>query len=409
MPCPASFLKIYSLVNSSGYSSLIRCSLTFDFEAVQLAMAAQTSRDSNNFVVDMVCDVCRIEGFEVEKNVQAGQSESHVVDIVASKTNGKKTQKVAFECWEGDRQVNGREVEAFALRLKNVGLEGGIYVSPKGFTGDAEFMARKLGVELWDIARLKERVEKIRPPERDKVPGTLPVSRAMASQILAHGLENGKALRLASMPKLEFRPYYFADFALAQGKKKVARGIIVFDGVDGRECDAGLFEGQLKNLPGSGLFLDCLEIEPSTGSMPKLPQELEMKNSVTVAPASATEDSVKTRVADILLRESNAHPDDVSIPSITLLHIPIVTVELQAGNRSYRKILQGATGKMIWDETRKCTLCSGASNAVCEDCGAVVCQEHTRLCNKCRKHLCTECVTTKGVINKTPLCQNCHG
>jgi hypothetical protein len=372
-------------------------------------MATQTSRDSNNFVVDMVCDVCRIEGFEVEKNVQAGQTESHVVDVVASKNTGKKTQKVAFECWEGDRQVNGREVEGFALRLKNVGLPSGIYVSPKGFTGDAEFMARKYGVELWDLAKLKERVEKIRPPEKNRVPGTLPVSRAVATQILAHGLENNRALRLASMPKLEFRPYYFADFSLVQSKKKVARGIIVFDGVDGRECDAGLFEGQLKSLPGSGLFLDCLEIEPSTGSMPKLPQELETKNSVSVAPASASEESIKTRVADILLRESNAHPDDVSISSIQLLHIPIITVELQAGNRSYRKILQGATGKMIWDETRKCTLCQNPTSAVCEDCGAIVCQEHTRLCNSCRKHLCTECVTTKGVINKTPLCRNCHG
>ncbi len=372
-------------------------------------MAAQTSRDSNNFVVDMVCDVCRIEGFEVEKNVQAGGSEPHLVDIVASKKAGKKTQRVAFECWEGDRQVNGREVEAFAYRLRNADLTGGVYVSPKGFTGDAEFMARKFGIELWDLAKLKERVEKIKPPERDKVPGTLPVSRAVASQILAHGLENGKALRLASMPKLEFRPYFFADFTLEQSKRRVARGVIVFDGVDGRECDAGLFEGELKNLPGSGLFLDCLEIEPSTGSMPKLPQELEMKNSVTVALAAASEDSVKASVAAILLRESNAHPDDVTVQDVKLLHVPIVTVELVAGNRSYRKILQGATGRMIWDETRKCTLCDSPSRAVCEDCGAIVCHEHTRLCNNCRKHLCTECVTTKGVINKTPLCHNCHG
>jgi hypothetical protein len=390
-------------------SSLFGVSKPVDFEAVQFAMAAQTSRDSNNFVVDMVCDVCRIEGFEVEKNVQVGQSESHFVDVVASKAKGKKTQKVAFECWEGDRQVNGREVEAFVLRLRNAGLSGGIYVSPKGFTGDAEFMARKLGVELWDLAKLKERVEKIKPPERNRVPGTLPVSRAVASQILTHGLENGKALRLASMPRLEFRPYFFADFTLAQGKKKQARGVIVFDGVDGRECDAGLFEGQVKNLPGSGLFLDCLEIEPSTGSMPKLPTELEMKNSVTVAPAAATEETVKARVAELLLRESNAHPDDVTVSEVSLLHIPIITVELQAVNRSYRKILQGATGKMIWDETRKCTLCQNPTRAVCEDCGSVVCQEHTRLCNSCRKHLCTECVTTKGVINKTPLCHNCHG
>ena len=378
-------------------------------EAVLAVMAAQTSPDSSNFVVDMVCDICRIEGWVVEKNVQAGGSESHFVDIIASRRKGKNTQQVAFECWEGDRQVNGREVEGFASRLKSVGLPSGIYVSPKGFTGDAEFMARKLGVELWDLARLKERVEKIKPPEKHKIPGTLPVSRSVASLILAHGLENGRALRLVSMPKLEFRPYYFADFSLTRSKKKIAKGVLVFDAVDGRECDAGLFEGRLNALPGTGLFIDCLEIEPSTGSMPKLPPELEMKNSVTVAPAVATEETIKGRVVEILGSDSRVHPDDVSVPDARLLHIPLVTVELVAGKRSYRKILQAATGKMIWDETRKCTLCESQTQSVCEDCGAVVCHEHTRLCSNCRKHLCTECVTTKGVINKSPLCHNCHG
>src|SRR6266566_8991619 len=107
-------------------------------------MASQTRQDSNNFVLDMVSDVCRVEGFNVEKNVQADDSGDHFVDIIASRTTGKHTQKVAFECWEGDRQVNGREVEGFVNRLRTAGLSSGIYVSPKGFTGDAEFMARKL-------------------------------------------------------------------------------------------------------------------------------------------------------------------------------------------------------------------------------------------------------------------------
>src|SRR5437667_12874021 len=114
-------------------------------------------------------------------------------------------------------------------------------------------MARKLGVELWDLAKLKERVEKIKPPERQKVPGTLPVSRTVASKILAYGLENGSVLKLTSMPKLEFRPYFFADFTLNHGKKRKTRGAIVFDDVDGRACDAGRFVGVLNNLPGSGV------------------------------------------------------------------------------------------------------------------------------------------------------------
>src|SRR5256712_2101882 len=121
----------------------------------------------------MLCDVCRVRSFEVEKNAQTGASPSYSVDILASRKKGKKIQKVAFECWEGSTQVEGREVEKFAARLKSLGIQSGIYVSPKGFGGNAEFMARKLGVELWDLAKLKERVENIKAPERHKVPGTL--------------------------------------------------------------------------------------------------------------------------------------------------------------------------------------------------------------------------------------------
>src|SRR6266851_4202412 len=365
-------------------------------------MASQTSQDSNNFVLDMVSDVCRVEGFNVEKNVQAGDSADHFVDIIASRTTGKKTQKVAFECWEGDRQVNGREVEGFASRLRSAGLASGIYVSPKGFTGDAEFMARKLGVELWDLAKLKERVEKIKAPERHRVPGTLPVARAAASRILAHGLSNGTFLKLSSMPKLEFRPYFFANFQIDDGRKKLAQGVLVFDGVDGRACDAALFEGQLENLPSTGFFVDCLEIEPSTGSMPKLPPELEMKDTVTVAPAGVTEDMIQAKTKEVVSGRNES-----TVTGVQLLHVPIVTVEMLAAGKSYRKILQAATGKMIWDDTQKCSLCDQKSKAICEVCGGTVCAEHERTCSSCRKHLCTGCVVTKGIVNKIPLCPTC--
>jgi hypothetical protein len=350
----------------------------------------------------MVCDVCRVEGFEVEKNARTGDSPSYFVDILASRTKGKKVQKVAFECWEGTSQVEGREIEKFAARLKTLGIQSGIYVSPKGFAGNAEFMARKLGVELWDLARLKERVENIKAPERHKVPGTLPVARAAASRILAHGLENGTFLKLSSMPKLEFRPYFFAKFQIDNGRKKLAQGVLVFDGVDGRVCDATLFEGHLEDLPSTGFFVDCLEIESSTGSMPKLPPELEMKNTVTVAPAGVTEDMIRSKT-----KEAVSGRDEVTVTGVELLHIPIVTVEMLAAGKSYRKILQAATGTMIWDDTQKCSLCDHRSKAICEACGGTVCTEHERTCSSCRKHLCTDCVVTKGIVNKIPLCQTC--
>ena len=365
-------------------------------------MATTNRSESANFVVDMVCDVCRVEGFDVEKNAQTGDSPSSFVDILASRKKGKKLQKIAFECWEGTTQVEGREVEKFAARLKSLGIESGIYVSPKGFGGNAEFMARKLGVELWDLAKLKARVENIKAPERHRVPGTLPVARATASRILSHGLVNGAFLKLSSMPKLEFRPYFFANFQIEDGRRKLATGVLVFDGVDGRVCDGMAFDGHVQNLPTTGFFVDCLEIEPSTGSMPKLPPELEMKDTVTVAPAGVTEEMVRIKA-----REQISTGGQSSVTSIQLLHIPIVTVELLGAGKSYRKILQAATGRMIWDDTQKCSLCDQKSRAICEVCGSTVCIEHERTCSSCRKNLCTGCVVTKGIVNKTPLCPSC--
>src|SRR5438132_13806077 len=105
-------------------------------------MTTDAKTASGNLVVDMFCDVGRFEGFEVEKNAQTGDSPTYFVDILASRKKGKKVQKVAFECWEGTSQVEGREVAKFAARLKSLGIQSGIYVSPRGFGVNAEFMAR---------------------------------------------------------------------------------------------------------------------------------------------------------------------------------------------------------------------------------------------------------------------------
>ncbi len=45
--------------------------------------------------------------------------------------------------------------------------------------------------------------------------------------------------------------------------------------------------------------------------MPHLPPELEMKNTVTVAPAGVAEDSIRAHTGEIIGRESGAHPDDI--------------------------------------------------------------------------------------------------
>jgi hypothetical protein len=369
-------------------------------------MASGVASNSGKLLAEMISDVCQIEGFAVEKNVEVEASTGSLVDVVASRKTGGKTQRISFECWEKDSQVDSMQIESFVSRLRDLDIESGIFVSPKGFTGDAEYVARRLGVELWDMVKLREHLGKIQTEERTQVPGTLPISRTLPATIFSRQLENGGALKMRTLPRLEFRPYFFARFEAPPGKKR-GKGVIVLDGVDGRVCDAGMLEGKLNRLPATGMFVECLQVEPSVGQMPKLPDELGMSNTVTVAPAGIAQEQAKTLASTVLQKEAGVGPEEMNVTEVSLLHVPIVTLELAAGLKSYRKVVQAATGKMIWDETTKCLHCENISRAICEVCGSTICAEHMRLCSSCRKHLCSECVETKGVLSKQPLCPAC--
>lgn len=369
-------------------------------------MAGQLA--SRPLVVDMVCDVCRIEGFQVERELdEEDASRPGHVSVIATRTEGDDKKQVAFECSESDHQIDTKEIEAFRSRLRALRITNGVFVCPKGFTGSAEFVARKLGIELWDLSKLRERFEKISVKEKSRIPSTLPVSRALPERILSSHLENGRVLKPMGWPRLEYRPYYFAEFSIEGKKKAESGGVLVFDGVDGRVCDASMYHGRLEGLPSTGFFVECLEIEPSTGSLPELPQEMEMKDTVAVATAGVNEEIIRKKVPEVLSEDAKVDPDSVSVSGINMLHVPIVTVELGGEQIAYRKIVQATTGKVIWDEAGKCRFCDQPSVAVCENCLRTTCHDHKRICGTCRRRVCEECSRVKGVLNKTVLCSTC--
>jgi restriction endonuclease len=368
-------------------------------------MAGRTVTGLSKATVDIVCDVCRAEGFSVVKNSRDPSSTFTTVDIVASRKDGENMQTLAFDCWEGEDQINGRQVEDFVKRIHMLHLGGGIYVSSKGFTGDAEFMARKLGVELWDIPKLKEHLTRITPQETSSIPWTLPVSKQVASKVFTTELENGTALRMTSLPHLEFRPYIFVRFTVSSNKKR-ALAVLVLDGVDGRACDAKLLEGELHLSP-SGFFTECLDLNPMTGWMPQLSDGLEMKDTVTVAELGVTPDNLEAKISEQIQAETDLAPGCFTINEATLLHVPILTVELGAGGKVYRRIVQAATSRMIWDDSANCSICGLSSRSLCETCWSTVCAEHEKHCSQCGKPVCSTCSVTKGIRGKTVLCPSC--
>jgi len=369
-------------------------------------MAATFATGQSKAIVDIVCDVCRAEGFSVVKRSHDLTGETLTVDIVATRKDGESTRTIAFECSEGEDQVNGKQVENFVKRIHSLRLGGGVYVSSRGFTGDAEFMARKLGVELWDIPKLKEHLTRITPRENASIPWTLPVSKQVASKVFTTQLENGKALRMRSLPHLEFRPYVFVRFTVSSGKNH-ALAVLVLDGVDGRACDAKLLEGEIAHLSPTGFFTECLDLEPLTGVVPQLSDELEMKDNVTVAELGITPENLEAKVSEQIQAETGLPPGSFTINEATLLHVPILTVELGAGGRVYRKIVQAATARMIWDDSAKCSYCKLDSKALCETCWGTLCVEHEKRCSKCDKPVCSSCAVTKGFMGKTLLCPEC--
>ncbi len=160
-------------------------------------------------------------------------------------------------------------------------------------------------------------------------------------------------------------------------------------------------------LPSTGFFTDCLDLTPLTGWMPQLSQELEMKDSVTVAELGITPDDLEPRVNAAIQSEVQLPPGSFSVRDVKLMHVPILTVDLAAGGKAYRKIVQAATAKMIWDDTAKCSYCEHPSEALCETCWGTVCQEHENHCGQCGKPVCSNCVMSKGFRNKTMLCVSC--
>src|SRR5262245_40419252 len=257
-------------------------------------MASRTISHQSKPIIDMVCDVCRAEGFTVEKNSPRGKDTNPRVDIIASRKDGEAQRTLAFDCWEGETRVSGHQVEDFVRRIHSLNLEGGVYVSSKGFTEEAEFMARKLKVELWDLPRLREHLDRISPRGTAQIPWTLPVSRQVASRVFMSVLENGDKLRMTNLPYLEFRPYVFVRFTVTRSKNS-GTAILVMDGVDGRACDSKLLEGSIPLTP-TGILTDCLDLEPLTGAMPQLPEGLDMKENMTVAELGISRDELERKI-----------------------------------------------------------------------------------------------------------------
>src|SRR5262249_14822546 len=155
-------------------------------------------------------------------------------------------------------------------------------------------------------------------------------------------------------------------------------------------------EGNIPLSP-TGILTECIDLQPLTGSMPQLPEGLDMKETMTVAELGIKPEDLEGKINCEIQLETNLQAGTFTINEARLLHVPILTVELGEGGKSYRRIVQAATAKMIWDDSATCSYCKVASKALCETCWSTVCMEHERLCSRCGRPVCSTCAVSKGL------------
>lgn len=360
----------------------------------------------------MVSKVCRDHGLRVETQVRRRVGDDdYVFDVLAWK-GGSESEVIAFECAYLDRPAIGDDVLEFARKLQTFGIRHGVLVCSGGFSTDAEYHGRDVGIELWSLSMLGRRVQDSAEQERKTIGDVLPLDPVIVEHLVGSSITNFSQLKLLGVPKLELRPYHFFDFHTL-APNGVSDGVVVVDGVDGSVVDSVVNGGNARNAQG-GAFVECRYVESRTGIAPELPENSKFSGSLTRAPMvyepEAAGHLARTEIAKSLLGDASK-VDMVLILSSKLLHIPIVSVQFRGiGGRTYERIVQGATGRTIYDETAFCEACGGISKAVCEVCGRIACSTHSKRCDRCLQFTCESpnCISLEGILSKSLVCARCR-
>jgi len=169
-------------------------------------------KEKGGVLEDSIADYFRRMGFDVHPRVKMRDrfDVSHEIDVLASKKEDFGTIHVAVECKYVAAPIDIKEVRNFHDKLSALGITKGVFASTGGFTTDAESHAGALGIELWDMKTIQDKMAKLETPQKDVIHDALPVNPTVISALSPRHLRN---FRLFSETiRLNYRPYYFVDY-----------------------------------------------------------------------------------------------------------------------------------------------------------------------------------------------------
>jgi len=401
-----------------------------------------SAKEKGEFLEDTVADLFRSWGFDVQRRIRLKDKYEveHEIDVLGTKKEAFGTVVIAVECKYVKSPIDIKEVRNFHDKLSALGIMKGILVSVGGFTSEAGSHAKAVGLELWDLAALQEKIGRVETP-KNRVDNALALNPGIANIMLPTNLTNNEKLSIVGEAEILYVPYYFVEYhCFSQDRvggeivTLESKGNVAIEAKEGRIVDMAVSLGVVPNLPNmGGNIVACGGLEPKTIYVDQaMPQELAIlreqpyykieRVQAVASPYTLRETEAKSIVQKEVtkslsvrkryvvgrrIREKIVRPKrkDVEVVGCTFYNIPFLTINLQYRDKVYKRRIQAATGVVVYDESLYCTTCKrNFSSVVCEKCGNVVCGQHSKSCLVCGRKLCDSCVVSKGLLLKKYYC-----
>jgi hypothetical protein len=391
-----------------------------------------SKREKGSFLEDTVADYFRHLGFEVEPRVKLRDKYDveHEIDVLARRTEALGTIRIAVECKYVKSSIDIKEVRNFHDKLMALNITKGLFISTAGFTTEAAAHAKSLGIELWDLKTLQDKIGEVSVPEEKVIRDALPMSSDFRNFLLPDHIKNRSLL--SSNIRLSYAPFYFATYHCVSQHKVVgndvlleSKGYLVLDAITGNMVSSQCLSTYKPQIVELIAYNDCLSLKPQTVDPSKMPESVEIaapridavqaKKLITVGLIKALTTNYGYQVSRARFpysetRYKTLQPKsrDIEIEKIRLTRIPLCFVTLSFMGRQYSRILQVATNRLVYDDTWVCGFrqlaCQHSPVVLCENCGLAVCDEHSKNCMVCGKPVCNICAVSKGFISRKYYC-----
>lgn len=126
-------------------------------------MGSVLAADKGRELEKQVADFFTLHGYTTKRNVilEGRSGGKHEVDVLAEKSDGVTTFRLAIECKAWNIPIEKDTVAKLDLILRDLGVNKGIIVALTGWRTGADQSARQVGIELWGPGELESRLGQV--------------------------------------------------------------------------------------------------------------------------------------------------------------------------------------------------------------------------------------------------------